>query len=144
MVRSCLRGEAVSAPHEGDFGVVELDLNRVLWALMWWCPLLLQALRRQRVEVQVELRKAQKDEQILKRRSISITSMEKSPTPEDKNVVSAGCSAPGQDWCCSTLDLAATSVLGPSPGLAQGTWVKTASALLDSPCPALGSALQVA
>uniref|UniRef100_A0A8B9TBR5 Importin subunit alpha n=1 Tax=Anas platyrhynchos TaxID=8839 RepID=A0A8B9TBR5_ANAPL len=46
------------------------------------------ALRRQRVEVQVELRKAQKDEQILKRRSISITLMEKSPIPEDKNVVS--------------------------------------------------------
>uniref|UniRef100_A0A8B9TCR8 Importin subunit alpha n=1 Tax=Anas platyrhynchos TaxID=8839 RepID=A0A8B9TCR8_ANAPL len=57
------------------------------------------ALRRQRVEVQVELRKAQKDEQILKRRSISITLMEKSPIPEDKNVVSAGCPAPGQDWC---------------------------------------------
>uniref|UniRef100_A0A493U3Y7 IBB domain-containing protein n=1 Tax=Anas platyrhynchos platyrhynchos TaxID=8840 RepID=A0A493U3Y7_ANAPP len=52
------------------------------------------ALRRQRVEVQVELRKAQKDEQILKRRSISITLMEKSPTPEDKNVVSAGCMLP--------------------------------------------------
>lgn len=124
MVRSYLKAEAASAPHEGDFGVVELDPNRVLWALMWWCPLLPQALRRQRVEVQVELRKAQKDEQILKRRSISITLMEKSPIPEDKNVVSAGCPAPGQDWCCSTLGLAATSVFGPSPGLAKGTWVK--------------------
>ncbi|XP_035419401.1 importin subunit alpha-8 [Cygnus atratus] len=46
------------------------------------------ALRRQRVEVNIELRKAKKDEQILKRRSISIISMEKSPTPgEDKNVI---------------------------------------------------------
>lgn len=76
------------------------------------------------MEVNIELRKAKKDEQILKRRSISIVSMEKSPTPEDKNVVSAGCSAPGQDRCCSTAGLTAAPVFGPSPGLAQVTWVK--------------------
>ncbi|NXC49724.1 IMA5 protein, partial [Penelope pileata] len=46
------------------------------------------ALRRQRVEVSVELRKARKDEQILKRRNISIVSLEKSPSPkENKNML---------------------------------------------------------
>ncbi|KAL8175085.1 UNVERIFIED_CONTAM: Importin subunit alpha-1 [Gekko kuhli] len=47
-----------------------------------------EAMRRQRVEVAIELRKARKDEQILKRRNISF-SMEDSLSPEkeDKNLV---------------------------------------------------------
>ena len=64
----------------------------------------LQAMRRQRVEVNIELRKAKKDEQILKRRSISISLMDESSSlGEDKrNEVSAGRSAHGQVQYCST------------------------------------------
>lgn len=60
-----------------------------------------QTLRRQRLEVSVELRKAKKDEQILKRRNISIHLTEESPPlgEERANEVSAQCSAPGQDRC---------------------------------------------
>uniref|UniRef100_A0A8C3JIY6 Importin subunit alpha n=1 Tax=Calidris pygmaea TaxID=425635 RepID=A0A8C3JIY6_9CHAR len=52
------------------------------------------ALRRQRVEVTVELRKAKKDEQIQKRRGISFSLVDENLAPgEDKtNEVSAGCS----------------------------------------------------
>lgn len=88
------------------------------------CPPPLQALRRQRAEVNIELRKAKKDEQILKRRSISFSLMDESLSPgEDKrNEVGAGCSAPRQDQCrslCSRYHL-----LGPLLSPARVTWVK--------------------
>lgn len=79
--------------------------NWVMQTPVGWCfspPL--QALRRQRVEVNIELRKAKKDEQILKRRSISFSLMNESLSlgEEKRNEVSTGCSVPGQDQCCST------------------------------------------
>uniref|UniRef100_A0A8C0BMP9 Importin subunit alpha n=1 Tax=Buteo japonicus TaxID=224669 RepID=A0A8C0BMP9_9AVES len=62
-------------------------------------------LRRQRVEVNIELRKAKKDEQILKRRSISFSLMDEtlSPVEDKRNEVGAGCSAPGQDQYAARL-----------------------------------------
>lgn len=63
------------------------------------------------MEVTIELRKAKKDEQILKRRSISFSLMDESLSPgEDKrNEVSAGCSGQGQ--CCSLCSR--SHLLGP-------------------------------
>lgn len=56
------------------------------------------------MEVNIELRKAKKDEQILKRRSISFHLMDENLSlgEEKRNEVSARYSAPGQDQCCST------------------------------------------
>lgn len=83
-----------------------------------------QALRRQRVEVNIELRKAKKDEQILKRRNILFSLMEENLSPEDKrNEVSAGCSAPGQDQRCSLCGWYHL-LLGPLRSPAQVAWVK--------------------
>lgn len=76
------------------------------------------------MELNIELRKAKKDEQILKRRSISFSLMDESiSSVEDKrNEVSAGCSAPGQDQCCSLCSR--YHLLGLLPNPARVTWVK--------------------
>ena len=70
------------------------------------------------MEVNIELRKAKKDEQILKRRSISVVSLEKSPSrAEEKNVVSAGCLLPGG----SVLQ----HMAGAEHPICSGTWAAT-------------------
>uniref|UniRef100_A0A8C5IQ90 Importin subunit alpha n=1 Tax=Junco hyemalis TaxID=40217 RepID=A0A8C5IQ90_JUNHY len=63
-----------------------------------------QTLRRQRVEVSVELRKAKKDEQLLKRRNISIH--EENPSlGEDRDHRAMGCggTTQGSSWLCCVL-----------------------------------------
>uniref|UniRef100_A0A8C3XS07 Importin subunit alpha n=1 Tax=Chelydra serpentina TaxID=8475 RepID=A0A8C3XS07_CHESE len=70
------------------------------------------AMRRQRMEVNVELRKAKKDEQILKRRNISFSSMGESFSPEQekKNAVSTV-------HCCLSLEEIVQAVNGNNPEL---------------------------
>lgn len=55
------------------------------------------------MEVSIELRKARKNEQILKRRNIANRLQDETLSLGEgkRNEASAGCSAPGQDWCCN-------------------------------------------
>lgn len=55
------------------------------------------------MEASIELRKARKDEQILKRRNIANSLLDETLSlgEGERNQVNAGCSAPGLDWCCN-------------------------------------------